>query len=325
MSCDWTARHDGTGRWPGRGAAPPRCRRFCPSPKRHRGDRPALGLGSARQRGHGRLQSGHRWPPGRRPRSRPAGRPGPHSRSAQVQGIDVNVLRLWITASADPIGRRNQLLPSLRTIVGSPVDEPSWWRVASAAWLLENRPGDHRAGGRHAAVFALPACAAQGGLTVLDRWCVDTGRWDEALESSAAEAARRGPGQRGELVAASADVISRRRPRPSRGVRSGPLARLPGARRRRPRRMRGWWRPRPGAATCPRPRRRHRRLRPLRGYLGQSEGPGPWPGIVMIHELFGLNKVMRGHAEPARPPWLPSPGGRPVAAPAATRDAWSPR
>ena len=55
----------------------------------------------------------------------------------QVPEIDLNVLKLWITASADPIGRRNQLLPSLRTIVGSPIDEPSWWRIASAAWLMD--------------------------------------------------------------------------------------------------------------------------------------------------------------------------------------------
>jgi hypothetical protein len=55
----------------------------------------------------------------------------------QVPGIDINVLRLWISASADPIGRREQLLPSLHTIVGSPIDEPSWWRIASAAWLMD--------------------------------------------------------------------------------------------------------------------------------------------------------------------------------------------
>src|SRR5689334_11495961 len=55
----------------------------------------------------------------------------------RAPGVDVNVLRLWIRASADPIGSRNQLLPSLRTIVGSPIEEPSLWRVASAAWLLD--------------------------------------------------------------------------------------------------------------------------------------------------------------------------------------------
>ena len=31
---------------------------------------------------------------------------------------------------------------------------------------------------------------------------------------------------------------------------------------------------------------------PLRGYLST-----PWPGVVMIHEIFGLDDVMRRHAD----------------------------
>src|SRR5712692_1590342 len=52
-------------------------------------------------------------------------------------GIDVSVLRLWIRACADPSGSRNQLLPYLRQIVGPPIDEPTLWRIAHAAWLLD--------------------------------------------------------------------------------------------------------------------------------------------------------------------------------------------
>jgi carboxymethylenebutenolidase len=37
--------------------------------------------------------------------------------------------------------------------------------------------------------------------------------------------------------------------------------------------------------------------RPLRGYLATPAGPGPWSAVVMIHELFGLDDVMRGHAD----------------------------
>ena len=37
--------------------------------------------------------------------------------------------------------------------------------------------------------------------------------------------------------------------------------------------------------------------RPLRGYLSSPAGVGPWPAVVMIHELFGLDDVMRGHAD----------------------------
>ena len=36
---------------------------------------------------------------------------------------------------------------------------------------------------------------------------------------------------------------------------------------------------------------------PLRGYLASPRGIGPWPAVVMIHEIFGLDDVMRGHAD----------------------------
>lgn len=36
---------------------------------------------------------------------------------------------------------------------------------------------------------------------------------------------------------------------------------------------------------------------PLHGYLAQPSGAGPWPALVMIHELFGLDDVMRRHAD----------------------------
>jgi carboxymethylenebutenolidase len=37
--------------------------------------------------------------------------------------------------------------------------------------------------------------------------------------------------------------------------------------------------------------------RRLRGYLASPSGAGPWPGVVMIHEVFGLDDVMRAHAD----------------------------
>jgi hypothetical protein len=36
---------------------------------------------------------------------------------------------------------------------------------------------------------------------------------------------------------------------------------------------------------------------PLRGYLASPIGPGPHPGVVLIHEIFGIDDVMRGHAD----------------------------
>jgi DNA-binding CsgD family transcriptional regulator len=129
--------------------------------------------------------------------------PGPPS------GIDVGVLRLWIRASADPVGSRNQLLPPLREIIGSPVDEASWWRAASAAWLLDE--SDLAITLLQDAMRRLRAPGVRGtsggSLTVLGWAYIDTGRWDEALEV-AAEAASVGEASHMEIVAASADVIT---------------------------------------------------------------------------------------------------------------------
>ena len=36
---------------------------------------------------------------------------------------------------------------------------------------------------------------------------------------------------------------------------------------------------------------------PLHGYLAQPSGAGTWPGLVLIHELFGLDDAMRRHAD----------------------------
>ena len=41
----------------------------------------------------------------------------------------------------------------------------------------------------------------------------------------------------------------------------------------------------------------HDGSQPLRGYLASPPGTGPWPAVVMIHEIFGLDDVMRGHAD----------------------------
>ena len=36
---------------------------------------------------------------------------------------------------------------------------------------------------------------------------------------------------------------------------------------------------------------------PTRGYLSEPEDAGPWPGVVVIHEAFGLNADIRGKAD----------------------------
>ncbi|MFZ2173032.1 MAG: dienelactone hydrolase family protein [Rhodococcus sp. (in: high G+C Gram-positive bacteria)] len=41
----------------------------------------------------------------------------------------------------------------------------------------------------------------------------------------------------------------------------------------------------------------HNGSRKLSGYLARPSGDGPWPGVAMIHEAFGLNDVMRRQAD----------------------------
>jgi DNA-binding CsgD family transcriptional regulator len=146
----------------------------------------------------------------------PAGRQAVERALARLQrqgppppGLDVDVLRLWIRASADLIAGRDQLLPDLRKILGSPVDEPSLWRIASAAWLLDE--SELAISLLQDALQRLRAPGVRGtsggSLTVLGWACIDTGRWDEALDA-AAEAAGIAEGSNMEIVAASADVIT---------------------------------------------------------------------------------------------------------------------
>ena len=115
----------------------------------------------------------------------------------------------WIRACTDPFGSRNQLLPYLREIVGSPIEEPSLWRIAHAACLLDE--SDLAVRLLQDAMQRLRAPGTQGtsgpGLTALGRAYIDTGRWDEALDV-AAEAADLAEANHMEIIAASADLIT---------------------------------------------------------------------------------------------------------------------
>src|SRR5690349_8085154 len=127
----------------------------------------------------------------------------------RAPGLDIDVLRLWIRASADPIGSRNQLLPHLRKIAGSPIEEPSLWRIASTAWLLDESGLAIRLLQDAMQRLRAPGVRGTSGgtLTVLGWACIDTGHWDEALDV-AAEAASLAEANQMELIGASADAIT---------------------------------------------------------------------------------------------------------------------
>ncbi|MFY9649037.1 helix-turn-helix transcriptional regulator, partial [Trebonia sp.] len=111
--------------------------------------------------------------------------------------------------SIDPAGSRNRLIPHLRKIADSPLEEPSLWGAASAAWILDET--DLAVRWLQDAMQRLRAPGVRGtsagGLTVLGWAYIDAGRWDEALEV-AAEAAGMAEANHMNIVAASADVIT---------------------------------------------------------------------------------------------------------------------
>src|SRR5580692_4992168 len=122
---------------------------------------------------------------------------------------DTGSHRFWIRACTDPFGNRNQLLPYLRKIVSSPLEQPSLWRIAHAAMLLDESELAVR--WLQDALQRRRAPGTQGtsgpGLTALGRGYTDTGRWDEALDV-AAEAADLAEANHMEIIAATADLIT---------------------------------------------------------------------------------------------------------------------
>ena len=117
--------------------------------------------------------------------------------------------KAWILACTDPFGSRSQLVPYLRRVAGTLMEEAALWRTGSAAWLLDE--SDLAVRMLHDAMDRLRAPgrrgASGGGLTALGWLYIDTGRWDEALEA-AAEADDLAEANQMTMVAASADAVA---------------------------------------------------------------------------------------------------------------------
>src|SRR5258708_16132665 len=41
----------------------------------------------------------------------------------------------------------------------------------------------------------------------------------------------------------------------------------------------------------------------LKGYFAKPQGEGPWPAVIVLHDIFGLTDVTRGHSD-----WLAKEG-----------------
>src|SRR4029077_11119401 len=124
-------------------------------------------------------------------------------------GDDVNFLKLWIRATTDPVGSRRLLLSHLYKIVSAPIDEPSVWRIASAAVILDESELAIRLLRDAMERLRAPGLrgTSAGSLTVLGWAYIDTGRCDEALDV-ARDAAGLAEANHLDLVSASADAIT---------------------------------------------------------------------------------------------------------------------
>ena len=60
----------------------------------------------------------------------------------------------------------------------------------------------------------------------------------------------------------------------------------------------------------------------LPAYRAVPAGEGPWPGLVLVHEMFGLDDEMRRHADRLAATGLPRPRPRPAGPRATAWCAW---
>jgi len=136
----------------------------------------------------------------------PAGRP-PFGGDGEQQHIEA--FWLWIRASSDPYGSRNQLIPRLHRLAGSRLEEPSLSGAGATAWLLDEAELAVELLGEAVRRIRSPGILGSSGasLTALGWACIDIGRWDSAL-TIAAEASDLAEAYQLDMVAASAALLT---------------------------------------------------------------------------------------------------------------------
>ena len=121
----------------------------------------------------------------------------------------VEALRLWIRASTSPYRDRTEILTRLEQSTHAPLGEHFLSRAGAAAWILDRSDLAVRLLQAARSLLSEPAvrAASGGSLSPLGWACLDTGRWDDALDVAAEADALAAAGQM-DIVSASADLIT---------------------------------------------------------------------------------------------------------------------
>ncbi len=131
----------------------------------------------------------------------------PPQLSADWPPGQTDVVRLWVRTCTDPFGKREELTPSLRRLVGGTASDPA--TVGAAAWLLDETDLAVRL--LREALSRLRGPGVRGGsgpvLSALLWAYIDGGRWDETL-TTARETADTAAAYKMDTIAASADLAT---------------------------------------------------------------------------------------------------------------------
>jgi DNA-binding CsgD family transcriptional regulator len=115
--------------------------------------------------------------------------------------------RIWITACTDPFGNRTETIPCLHQVAEGTVTDPGM--VGAAAWILDETELAVRVLREALTRLRAPGVRGASGavLSALQWACIDSGRWDDALDA-AREAGDIAAAYKMEAVAATTDLTT---------------------------------------------------------------------------------------------------------------------